>query len=509
MFKKYGRRHEQLGMLSLGTVIDSALKVNMSFGIVAMTNHCEKLTTSAPVMSWTPMEQGLVLSCFFLGYIVLQIPSGPLSSRFSAINLLSIAFFTAGILTCLAPVAAIHGGYQGLMVVRFLTGLVQGVVYPSVKTMLSKWAVPLERSRSYSFVFGGTSLGSALTMLWGGVLAETWIGWPMLFYLSGLMAILYGIMVFVFGSDSPEDHRSMSDCEKQYIAKSFGANGADSEGVPTPWSDILLSGPLWALALTHAAGCWGYWTVLSLTPTYLHKVHHIKWSQNGYWSAIPSFVNFFMGVILAILDDKIQKKVSLSKNISRKIWNTLAFWGTAGALVAMSLSNPGAAAALGLLSFATAITCLTNMGYLMNHTDLSPNFAGTLFALTNSFANIASVLGPLISLTVITDMKELSEWNLVFTLAAIVLFVGNLIFLICGSTKIQPWNAPKNKYVVDKQPVECPPPNADRINQKRFSLAELDQMRRMSAGNALRHLDVAEILEETIEEEVETTTNKT
>lgn len=36
-------------------------------------------------------------------------------------------------------------------------------------------------------------------------------------------------------------------------------------------------------------------------------------------------------------------------------------------------------------------------GYLCNHIDLSPNFAGVLMGITNGIANLTSILGPLIA----------------------------------------------------------------------------------------------------------------
>lgn len=35
-----------------------------------------------------------------------------------------------------------------------------------------------------------------------------------------------------------------------------------------------------------------------------------------------------------------------------------------------------------------------------------------------------------------------SEWQTVFIISAAIFFLGNLLFLICGSSEVQPWDAP-------------------------------------------------------------------
>lgn len=39
--------------------------------------------------------------------------------------------------------------------------------------------------------------------------------------------------------------------------------------------------------------------------------------------------------------------------------------------------------------------------------------------------------------------KNVTQWNIVFYLSAAIYILGNLIFIIFGSTEIQPWNNPK------------------------------------------------------------------
>lgn len=55
----------------------------------------------------------------------------------------------------------------------------------------------------------------------------------------------------------------------------------------------------------------------------------------------------------------------------------------------------GPALAVSILTVAVGVNSFTYVGYMCNHMDLSPRFSGSLMGLTNSIANIMSILGPI------------------------------------------------------------------------------------------------------------------
>lgn len=59
--------------------------------------------------------------------------------------------------------------------------------------------------------------------------------------------------------------------------------------------------------------------------------------------------------------------------------------------------------AVAILTIAVGLNACTYVGYMCNHMDLSPNFAGSLMGLTNSVANTMSILGPLTVGYILTD----------------------------------------------------------------------------------------------------------
>ncbi|KAM8701310.1 hypothetical protein ACLKA7_000123 [Drosophila subpalustris] len=62
-------------------------------------------------------------------------------------------------------------------------------------------------------------------------------------------------------------------------------------------------------------------------------------------------------------------------------------------------------------------------------------------AITNGVGNIFPLLTPLLVGVIVTDPGSRSQWQIVFALTAIVFFVGNLVYIIWGTTDQQPWDA--------------------------------------------------------------------
>lgn len=103
------------------------------------------------------------------------------------------------------------------MAIRIVEGIFEGVTFPCIHAVFSKWAPPHERSRSnktiafhltkiilITFVcpvatisFAGAYAGTVVSMPLSGILASTW-GWESLFYFFGKFWLLVVMNVVFF-----------------------------------------------------------------------------------------------------------------------------------------------------------------------------------------------------------------------------------------------------------------------------------------------------------------------
>uniref|UniRef100_A0A8D8XYV4 Putative inorganic phosphate cotransporter n=1 Tax=Cacopsylla melanoneura TaxID=428564 RepID=A0A8D8XYV4_9HEMI len=437
--KRYGVRHTQTLMMFLCLLMAYALRVNLSVGIVAMTDK-KNANSDFVELPWDQTLRGTILSSFFWGYIVTQIPAGMMSEKWGAKWLLAGSMGFCGLCTLLTPLAAIQGGPVVMIITRVAQGLAQGFIFPSINAFMSKWAPPPERARLFSFAFSGCQFGNLITLPAAGLLAHSPLGWPSIFYVSGAAALLWTVAWCYIGANSPARHKFISLEERIYIETSLVHSSTASSSMKIPWKAILTSMPVWAVVISHFCENWGYWTLLTSMPSYINSVLGFDIKSNGFLSAAPYLAQWILIILFSWFADFILARQFLSPNLARKMWNTIGLWGAGAALFALSYVGHSLVGAMLCLVIAVGINGAIYPGFMSNHLDLSPNFAGTLMGVTNGVANIASILGPLVVGQVVTVSDSVTQWQLIFMIAAGVFFFGNLIFLIFGTSEVQPWN---------------------------------------------------------------------
>nr|XP_003704538.2 PREDICTED: putative inorganic phosphate cotransporter isoform X2 [Megachile rotundata] len=442
---KFGIRHLQTFLLFLGMAFGYCLRVSISEAIVPMAKND---SSQGEVYNWGPSEKSMILSSFFWGYTVIQVPSGYIASVWSGQKLLCIGVFVCAILNALIPTVARYGGYIAVCICRVGMGLCQGCLLPCTHTLLSKWAPPNERSRLGAFAYAGAQFGTVISFPISGLLAGSSIGWPSIFYVFGALAFIWSITFFFFGSDSPAQDSRISQEEKEYIESSIRSDEGkkaihDTGKKVTPWKSIFTSVPMWALIIVHCGQNWGYWTLVTELPNYMDNVLKYNYEENGLLSALPYLVMWILSFPMCWLADYSLKK-GVSRGVVRKVSNTIAHWGPAIALsclASMSIHDPLVAVAI--LVVAVGLNAGSLCGFQINHIDLSPNHAGTMMSITNCIASVIAIIAPLVCSEIAYEETNASLWNIVFYLSAAIYVLGNLVFIIFGQAEVQPWNEPE------------------------------------------------------------------
>ncbi|KAL0839188.1 hypothetical protein ABMA28_017156 [Loxostege sticticalis] len=433
-----GVRHVQMVLLFTGLLLAYAMRVNMSMAIVAMTDSNSKNT-----FNWSTQTQSIILSSFFWGYIVLQIPAGEIANRIGGKVLLASAVGVNSVIVLIIPHCAFFGSWKLLCACRVLQGLTQGVIFPSVHHLLGKWVPVAEKSRLGTFVYAGSQLGTALQLMTSGFIADYW-GWPMIFYSVGVLSAIWTGFYICFGSSSPRESLLISEEEKEYIE---GSLHATDKKYATPWISLLTSVPFIALTVVHCGQNWGFWTLMTEMPSYMKKVLGVDIKSNGILSALPYLSMYLLSFPFGILLDYSLKRTWLSLGAARKISNSVGFYGAAAALIALCYAPASVSVAATLLTVAVALNVGHITGFLLVHIDMAPNFAGTMMGITNFTANIVSIIAPLVAGAILKDDTDPNAWRMVFHLAAVVYILTNTIFVVYGTSERQKWNDPDEELL--------------------------------------------------------------
>ncbi len=230
-----------------------------------------------------------------------------------------------------------------IFALRFIVGLAHGVLFPSTIALWSLWAVPQERSTLASIGFCGTHLGTSLTMLLGGVLCRyLYSGWMYIFFLTGILGFIWLALWIPLTSGSPNNHRTISSHERDYICNLTGSSGK-KRSMPLssiPWKNIVTSKPLLALFVTHIANLFGLFFFLTNLGKILTELFHVSTQFTGYILCFGFFLTlltslssgmrkrnkkiFYFFFPLGIIADNLVRKNIVTLTTARKIFNSLA-----------------------------------------------------------------------------------------------------------------------------------------------------------------------------------------
>ncbi|KAK9887961.1 hypothetical protein WA026_000255 [Henosepilachna vigintioctopunctata] len=439
----FGVRHIQVFLAFYLMFIAYGLRVNLSVGIVAMTDPKASPNPEIPTFpEWK--DTSVILSSFFWGYLPPQAFAGQLAKKYGPKWFLVSAMLICCLFTYLLPVLASKYGSAGVMFCRIMQGVGQGFVYPMIHDLLSKWVPPSERSRMGTYVYAGGSLGTVVSMLLTGILSGSWWGWPSLFYTYGTITLIWILLMAYFGSNDPSEHKFIKEEEKLYIEK--GSARTIGEKCPTPWKDIFTSWPVWSLIVVHCGQNWGFWTLMTEIPSYISGVMEYEIESNSYLSGLPYFTLWVLSFIFsAIADFLINHKIT-SIGATRKILNSIGLFVPAASLIALGfMTKEKKEAAIALLTIAVGTNAAIYSGFNINHIDIAPNHSGILMAISNGASNVCALIAPLFVQVVVTDQKDATQWRIVFMFTASLYVVTNCVFLIFGTGELQDWNEPKHK----------------------------------------------------------------
>lgn len=456
-------RHLMLFMISFGIFLVYSMRVNLSVTIIAMINttatqgnQSKVLTSECPISPadgsslsnqsdipigeflWDQETQSYVLNAFFYGYIVTQIPGGWLSEVIDP-GWIFVGGIGATSLLTLATALVARASFAAFLVLRVLEGIAEGVTYPSMYALLARWSPIGERSMMTSVSNIGSLLGTVVTLPLAAALCKHGFagGWPSVFYLTGLLGVVWCIFWILLASGSPEKHKFISAEEKYHIITSRDA--IFSVHKPVPWLSILTSRGVWLCAFVKFCASWTFYTLLTELPSYLSNVLHFDIQKDGYMNASIYLGQAFVGILCGCLADRLRKKEVLSVTAIRKTFEGIGLCAVSVGLVGLTFARCNWVAAYVMLLLSNTCAGVLYGGDAVLPIDLAPDFAGAVMGLTNCISNTAGIFAPLVVGYLTENNETIERWNAVFYIAAAVCMLGCLAFLMFGTAEVQPW----------------------------------------------------------------------
>lgn len=394
---------------------------------------------------WDTKQQGIVLGSFFYGYIFTQLPGGLLAERFGGKLVLLVGIAWTALLTLLTPIIAEVGDFAGIITLRILEGFGSGVAFPAMHVMLSNWAPPLERGRMATFIYAGAQIGTVVAMPVSGVLCH-YVSWQSVFYIFGALGMAWSVMWIFLVYDKPSTHPRISIEERQYIESSQGPlQSKQGAKMKIPWLKMAKSPAVYALMMGNFAHNWGNFFLLTVSPQFLRYILKFNIQSSGAVAGAPYLTMWFGMLLGGTITDFIISRRLMTVTYVRKLFVIVGLGGPAVCIVATGYVNCATALAVVFLVTCGLLLGLSWGGWGVNHLDIAPPFAGTLFGITNCISTIPGFVAPAIVGALTFRNQTRQAWRSAFYITGAVHIFGTIVFLIFGTGVRQKWSIPETK----------------------------------------------------------------
>ncbi|KAJ8303345.1 hypothetical protein KUTeg_019741 [Tegillarca granosa] len=329
----------------MGCICVYLIRVNASIAMVCMvktlTNNSQSNDTLRNIsvssqsacngeFDWDKSVQSSILSSFFYGYIITQIPGGWLADRFGGRRVIGYTMLISGLLTLITPWSA-RNFLPLLYVLRALIG--------------------------------------SVTLAW----AFVW---------------------FTVVRDTPADSKRITQAEKDYILSTLEYNPRIRTS-SVPWRDVCKSKAVWSNIIAHFAVNWTVYTLMTALPMFMKEVLKFDIKQNGLLSSLPFISNAVFQNVSAQLADFIRPFTGSSICII-----STGFIGCDHRYIAVVT-----------LTLSMGFGGLNRAGFVVNHVDYAPKYAGVLLGITNTAGTIPGILSPIVT-SVLTPNVRIMQVSL-------------------------------------------------------------------------------------------------
>ncbi|MCL6454951.1 MAG: MFS transporter [Alicyclobacillus sp.] len=249
------------------------------FAFVDRSNIGMAAPTMVKSFGLTSTATGVLLSAFFWGYVITQIPGGWIAARFSAKYVIICAVAVWGVMSILTGWMPTFGG---LLAVRFIMGLAEGVVWPAFSVIFVNWFPDDERGRAISFSEMSLPLSSLIMSPLAGWMIHTW-NYHVMFVLQGLPPLILGALFVWLGSDSPDKDRYISESERAFLQQHRTRQSQTSGTL----LDVLANYRIWVLCVIYFLWITGMYSFGLWLPSLVTQLSKSGIEAVGFISAIP------------------------------------------------------------------------------------------------------------------------------------------------------------------------------------------------------------------------------
>ncbi|MGW4716655.1 MFS transporter [Nocardia sp. NPDC004260] len=388
-------------------------------GLLYFVNYLDRVNIGFAGPSGMKTELGLTETAFgfasgifFVGYLLLEVPSNLALHRFGARRWIARIMATWGLV---ATAMAFVPDATVLYVLRFLLGVVEAGFFPGILLYLTYWFPQAQRARIVALFMTAvpmsTALGatvSSLIIRYGdGVFGLS--GWRFMFLVEGLPAVALAVATWFYLTDRPEQAGWLASAEREWLAGELAAEQATLRRAEHWTVRRALTHPrVLGLAFVYGGIVYGLYALGFFLPTIIDGFQqqygtHYSVVQRGLINAVPYLVGAVVMVWWGRHGDR----------TGERAWHVAlpALLGGLAIPVALYLGDPFAAMVAVTVCAVGVLAALPTF-WALPGTFLSGAAAAGGIALINSVGNVSGFVAPYVTggLKDVTGSQRAGLW---------------------------------------------------------------------------------------------------
>ena len=254
-----------------------ALRLIPFLGLAYFLNYIDrtnisfaKLTMSED-LGLTETMYGLASGLFFVGYILLEVPSNLALHKFGARRWIARILVSWGLI---AALMAFVPNATWLNIARVALGIAEAGFFPGIMLYLTFWFPRAVRVRlvgmfmvalPLSSAFGAP-ISAAIIQYWDGLFGLE--GWRVMFLVEGIPTVLLGIAAWFYLTDRPREAKWLSADERTWLDKRMNSEHSEkAESGHGSVRESLRNPTVWLLGVTYFGIGYGLFAISFFLPT--------------------------------------------------------------------------------------------------------------------------------------------------------------------------------------------------------------------------------------------------
>jgi MFS family permease len=349
----------------------------------------------------TAAQFGFAAGVFFIGYVLLEIPSNLALHKYGARRWLARIMVTWGIVALLFTWVS---NVEGLYVLRFLLGVAEAGFFPGAILYLSMWVPARHRSHILALFY----LAQPLTIVIGAPVAALLIeahgtfgleGWRVMFAGVALPAIVVGVIAWFYLADSPADAKWLTPAERNWLTAELTAEHKEKQAghaaahSVTAAAAALKNSRVWLLSVVYFGLIYGLYALAFFLPTIIGGFEgqfgtKFNVFQKGLITAIP-----YLPAAIALF---LWSRDATARGVRSWHVGAPALLGALSIPLALYMNSPAATVAAITVTACSIFSALPTFWSIPSRF-LSGAAAAAGIALINTIGNAAGFIAPFVT----------------------------------------------------------------------------------------------------------------